>query len=201
MSTRADFSVDDAVFLLKRNWFLDVEGLFDFLWSLSDDVYDEVCRRNKEFHPDIQYWLTPNNLLPGVSEYTQQEWEEDQLLIEQKRQDEIKEFKRSYVCPPRPREKIDKMYESLMSDLEASDKLLNEAIARASRKRGYVPPNKRTDNMYDTDPAVQQTREKIKNIKNRLETLNKILEQEDTIWKEQSVRDALIQNAKRSFAK
>jgi hypothetical protein len=55
--------------------------------------------------------------------------------------------------------------------------------------------------MYDTDPAVQQTRQNIKNIKNRLETLNKILEQEDTIWKEQNVRDALTQNAKRSFAK
>jgi hypothetical protein len=201
MSTRADFSVDDAVFLLKRNWFLDVEGLFDFLWSLSDDVYDEVCRRNNEFHPDIQYWLTPNNLLPGVSEYTQQEWEEDQLLIEQKRQDEIKEFKRNYVPPPRPHSEIDKTYHSVMCDLEATEKLLNEAIARASRKRGYVPPNKRTDNMYDTDPAVQQIRQKIIHIKNRLETLNKILEQEDTIWKEQSVHDALIQNARRLSAR
>ena len=199
MSTRADFSVEDAVILLKRNWFLDVEGLFDFLWSLSDDVYDEVCRRNNEFHPDIQYWLTSNKLLPGVSEYTQQEWDEDQLLIEQKRQAEIKEFKRNYVCPPRPHSEIDKTYHSLMFDLEATEKLLNEAIARASRKRGYVPPNKRTDNMYDTDPAVQQIRQKIINIKNRLETLNKILEQEDTIWKEQNVRDALTQNARRLF--
>ena len=199
MSSRADFSVEDAVILLKRNWFLDVEGLFDFLWLLSDDVYDEVCRRNKEFHPDIQYWLTPNRILPGVSEYTQQEWEEDQLIIEQKRQEEIKEFKRNYVPAPRPPSEIDKTYNSLICDLKATEKLLNDAIANASRKRGYVPPNKRTDNMYDADPAVQQIRQKIIHIKNRLENLKKILEQEDTIWKEQNVRDALTQNARRSF--
>lgn len=196
MSLRADFSVDDAVVLLKRNWFMDVEGLFDFLWELSDDVYDEVCRRNKEFHPDIQYWLTSNTLLPGVREYTQQEWDEDQSAIEQKRKQEIRDFKNNYTAPPRPPSEIDKTYHSLMCDLKATEKLLNDAIANASRKRGYVPPNKRTDNMYDTDPAVQQIRQKIIHIKNRLENLKKILEQEDTIWKEQSVRDALIQNAR-----
>ena len=201
MSLRADFSVDDAVFLLKRNWFMDVEGLFDFLWELSDDVYDEVCRRNKEFHPDIQYWLTSNTLLPGVREYTQQEWDEDQSAIEEKRQQEIREFKNNYIAPPRPPSEIDKTYSSVMFDLEATEKLLNDALSRASRKRGYVPPNKRTDNVYDTDPAVQQIRQKIIHIKNRLETLNKILEQEDTIWKEQSVHDALTQNARKSFGR
>ena len=180
---------------------MDVEGLFDFLWELSDDVYDEVCRRNKEFHPDIQYWLTSNTLLPGVREYTQQEWDEDQSAIEEKRQQEIREFKNNYIAPPRPPSEIDKTYSSVMFDLEATEKLLNDALSRASRKRGYVPPNKRTDNVYDTDPAVQQIRQKIIHIKNRLETLNKILEQEDTIWKEQSVHDALTQNARKSFGR
>lgn len=197
MSIRPDWSVEDAIILLKRNWFWSNEDLIDFLWDLSDDVFCEVWEHRFEFHPEIQYFMTEKLLHPAIKEYSDEQWNADQQAISEKRDKEVREFRKRFVAPPRPREKIDDCLDSLsLSILEMKNKL-QDAIASASARRGYIPPNKRTAETYDTDPQVQNARKKLENLENEFERVKKLVDSLDKTWTEDNFIDAMIRNAGR----
>jgi len=200
MSAYDDYSVSDAIHMLQRNWFMSNDGLIDFLWCLSQEVYDEVLTRKKEFHPNIQYWLTDFPQLPGVRDYTEKEWDADKLKLAQDREKAIYEFRKEFVPPPRPKTDTDEIYDTFIHQLKTTEEKLVETLAKVTKRRGYIAPNKRTPNMYDNDPEVQALRKKIDDIKNEMDSFKKVIELSDKIWTDEKFIDALSANAKRFYA-
>lgn len=60
-----DFETID--FLLKRNWFLDTQGIYDLLWTADQETYDRIVANRKEYSRDIRWILCPADFLPDVS--------------------------------------------------------------------------------------------------------------------------------------
>jgi len=200
MNAYDDYSVEDAVRVLKRNWFMSKDGLVEFLWLLSYEVYDEICKRKKEFDPNIRDLLTDFVPFPGARDYTDAEWEADQLRIAETRERNIREFRKSFVPPPRPRQEIDDMFDTFVQQLTDLKKRLEDAIASATKRRGYVPPNRRTPGMYDNDPLVSTARNNLADKENEFELIKKTVESLDKVWTEEKFIDALGENAKRFYA-
>ena len=189
--------VEDAVFLLKRNWFWDIQELFDFLWKLPEDVYCEIWDRKLEFHPEIQYWLTEKKASSKIVDYTDAEWNADQREIVELRDRQVREFRKRFVPPPRPLTDLDERRTELITEVATKKKSLEEAISTATKKRGYIPPSKRTAEMYDTDQLVIHARKQLSYPENELERVVKIIESLDKTWTEEKCLDALILNAGR----
>ena len=187
--------VEDAVFLLKRNWFWDIQELFDFLWKLPEDVYCEIWDRKMEFHPEIQYWLTEKKASSKIVDYTNEQWSADQQEIAERRDRQVREFRKRFVPPPRPREDLDDIRDELIEQVRDKKKCLEEAISTASKKRGYIPPSRRVAGMYDSDQLVIDARKNLLSPENELERVTRIIESLDKTWTEEKCLDALILNA------
>jgi len=189
--------VEDAVFLLKRNWFWDIQDLFDFLWALPEDVYCEIWNRKTEFHPEIQYWLTEKKASPKIVDYTDAQWNADQQEISELRDRQIRDFRKRFVAPPRPREDLDDIRDELIEQVADKKKCLQDAILLASKKRGYIPPSRRTAETYNTDAGVMHARNNLSNPENELERVSKIIESLDKTWTEERFLAALVRSAGR----
>lgn len=197
MSIRCDFTAEDVVFLIKRNWFWDINDLHDLMWQLPEEVFQKVSARKHEFHPEIQYFFNDYYYHPSIKEYTDAQWNADQRDIEDKRDKEVREFRKRFVAPPRPRNEIDDIYDHWSKKLEYRKKCLEEAISSATKKRGYIAPSKRTAEIYDSDPLVKEARKNLLLPENELERLKKTVESLDKTWTEEKFVDAMILNAGR----
>jgi hypothetical protein len=189
--------VEDAVFLLKRNWFWDIQELFDFLWALPEDVYCEIWNRKKEFHPEIQYWLTEKRASSKIVDYTDAQWNADQQAISELRDRQIRDFRKRFVAPPRPRQDLDDIRDELVEQVADKKKCLQDAVSVASKKRGYIPPSRRSAESYDTDAGVIQARKNLSIPENELERVSKIIESLDKTWTEEKFLAALVRSAGR----
>ena len=50
-------TVYDVDFLLRRNWFLDINHANDLLWSLPDAMFEQIWERRWIYHPRIRILL------------------------------------------------------------------------------------------------------------------------------------------------
>jgi hypothetical protein len=55
---------DDIDFLLKRDWFLDNEGIMDLLWTADQPTYDRIVDNRKAYSQRIRLLLAPVEYLP-----------------------------------------------------------------------------------------------------------------------------------------
>jgi hypothetical protein len=55
---------EDIDFLLKRDWFLDNEGIMDLLWTADQPTYDRIVENRKEYSQRIRVLLAPMDNMP-----------------------------------------------------------------------------------------------------------------------------------------
>lgn len=50
---------EDIDLLLKRDWFLDSENIWELLWTADVDTYERLEKNYAAYSPRIQYFLRP----------------------------------------------------------------------------------------------------------------------------------------------
>lgn len=185
VSITCDHTVDDVVFLLKRNWFFSVEDLHELLWELPQDVWDGVLERIDEYPREIQDILRdPPKIYTRtirVREMTDKEY--DDMITHQ--EDDLERRKRDhkarFVAPPRDREPIDDEYDAVLKELTDKQLILKDVSKQWKRQTH--------------EPIIRDTERRILVLQNEFEVLSKRVETLNKIWTELRWIDALLRDA------
>jgi hypothetical protein len=138
MSLRCDFSFEDADFLLKRNWSLDMEGIHDMLAELPEDVYYRVLEHRDEYSPSVRWALhepeIPSRFLRiPVRDISDEEWTDMEEKEEREHRRLMTEKWKDFVPPPRPRSDIDDLMDGSKARIEAEKQTLDNLLAAAGQ--------------------------------------------------------------------
>jgi hypothetical protein len=103
------FEFEDVDFVLKRDWFVDTDGIIDLLWELSEEVYCQVVEHRHEYSLRIREFLESDNTPRPITvrDFTDAEFNADQEAILAERERWMRAHRKAYVPPPRPREDAD----------------------------------------------------------------------------------------------
>jgi hypothetical protein len=188
------------MFLLRRNWFISNEDAYELIEFLPDDVYYEVYYRRHELPPEVQAYYQDNpteslNLKLKVRDYSDKEWEKEQLDRYEMRMKYMKDFTKNYVAPPRPREPIDDQIDTLKSELEKNKLILADMLRGVKYRRKYLG----TDLYSDDDPMIREVQVKVRQIENELECLEPEANILNRQWTDLSALDAMLENAASFF--
>jgi hypothetical protein len=149
-----DFETAD--FLLKRNWFVDIQSIHDLLRRTSNEVFWQIFHNRHEYVQRVREVIAPNDYIPDrallkmkVSDLT----DEHLAIIAKKRRDQIKALMKSEWeehmrkhCPIRPRnDDIDKRIAAQDAEVADAQKKLTEYSEK--RKNGDKLALKRFDKM------------------------------------------------------
>lgn len=189
MSVRCDFTVEDAMFLLKRNWFFSDQDVYDFFWELPEDVYFHVYDRRGELPPTMQHLFPvacPNFSKLKLHDVTDKEWNDELLRKEEEHVKAVRRFKKNFVTPPRPREDFDDTLEKLEAQL-TSKKIALEDMTKRLRQR-------------DNEPMVKDTRAELQKLENGFTSLKEMVVTQDKIWSELKCADAMLANVGSLYA-
>jgi hypothetical protein len=147
---------DTADFLLKRNWFVDIQSIHDLLRRTSNEVFWQLFHNRHEYVQRVREVLAPLDYIPDrallkikVSDLT----DEHLAIIAKKRRDEIKALMKAEWedhmrkhCPIRPRnDEIDKRIAAQDAEVAEAQKKLAEYAEK--RKNGDKLALKRFDKM------------------------------------------------------
>ena len=190
MSVRCDFTVEDVMFLLKRNWFISDQDVYDLFWELPEEVYFHVFDRRDELPASMQHLFPvpyPNLSKLKIHDLTDKEWDDEIMRKEEQRIQAVRRFKKNYVAPPRPREELDDTLEKLESQI-SSKRIVLEDMIRLTRKVG------------NTEPMVRDTRRSLEYLENEFDRLKGRATTLDKLWSEQKCLDAMLDNVGSLYA-
>lgn len=190
-----DHTVDDAMFLLKRNWFIDPQDVYSLFWELSEDVYYDVYQRRRELPTEIQNLFMediPTSKVKLVN-ITENEWNDEMLRKDGLRLSAIRNFKKTYVSPPRLRESIDSEFDKLENQIENKRIILEDMLRATKKSKKYVPPGQRY--VEDEEPMIRDTRMSLQRLENEFDKLKERIITLDKLWSEQKCLDAMLENA------
>lgn len=190
MSVRCDFTVEDVMFLLKRNWFISDQDVYDLFWELPEEVYFHVFDRRDELPANLHHLFPvpyPNLSKLKIHDLTDKEWDDEIMRKEEERVQAVRRFKKNYVAPPRPREELDDILEKLESQINSKMIVLEDMI-RLTRKVG------------NTEPMVRDTRRSLENLENEFGRLRERASTLDKLWSEQKCLDAMLDNVGSLYA-
>lgn len=193
-------TVEDVMFLLKRNWFMDIQDIYSLFWELPEDVYYDVYQRRHEV-PELAhvfYEPVPNVSGLKLTEITEKEWNDSLVQKEEQRIRAIYRFNKQYVAPPRPREAIDENLSVLQNSLEKKKIVLEDMLRATKKTKKYVPPGQRSTE--PEDPMVREQRDAIQKLENEIAFLNERVATLDQTWSELKCVDALLASAGRLYA-
>jgi len=204
MSLRCDFTFEDADFLLKRNWFLDMEGLNDLIAELPEDVYYEVLEHRKEYDPNVRWALSepeinPRFLRMKVRNITDAEWQnmEDKKELERKRR--MDEERKLFVPPPRPRGDIDDLIDSVSAEIETEKQFLDKLLVAAKKTQKYLAWSRRGQ-VAEESEEIRASRERLKSAENGFLKLKEALESSIKIWNDTAWYDAVLKDVARKLS-
>jgi predicted RNase H-like nuclease (RuvC/YqgF family) len=166
------------------------EDAYELIEFLPDDVYYEVYYRRHELPPEVQAYYQDNpteSLKLKVRNYSEKEWEKDQSDKYEARMKYMKDFKKNYTAPPRPREPIDYKIETLKSQLESSKADLTDMMRGANYKKKYSTSE-------DDDPMIREVQVKIRQLENELECIEPEADILNRQWTDLSALDAMLEN-------
>ena len=132
------YSFEDADFLLKRDWFLSPEDIDDLLWSLYEEVYQEVYNVRHTYSRRIQdvfYHYEPRPR-SRVKELTYEMMEEMWIKEDEDRARNLAESLKNFVSAPCPRSEIDDAYDRLQSDISR----IQEQLPKFNKRPTYYKP-------------------------------------------------------------
>jgi len=194
MSVSCDHTFEDADFLLKRNWFPDMEHLHDMIRELPEEVYYQVFERRNDYPANVRWALhepeIPERFLRvKVRDMSEEEWNDKMNEVRRDLLIKLKKHKETFQAPPRPFGEIDSCLAEARVELEDCKKAFENASKTARRTQAYGPPGMRGNRENDT-PAVAKARAKVSQAENELKRLQSHLETQDMLWKDQACRDA-----------
>lgn len=149
---------EDADALLKRDWSTSVEDIDEFLWSIRQDVFEDVVKHRTEYPKRVQNllsWYEYDGTYPVKKILDLTDKEMNVILSETdeaRNRREQEEFER-YVPPPRPRNIFDTRMDQMRAKLD-------------EYKRGRV------------------SQDKLRTLENELEECVRQVDQENHYWKE-----------------
>ena len=184
------------MFLLKRNWFISDQDVYDLFWELPEEVYFHVYDRRDELPSNLHHLFPvayPNLSKLKLHDITDKEWNDEIIRKEEARIQAIRRFKKNYIAPPRPREDIDVALEDLELQLKNKKIILEDMIRVTKKSKKYVPPGQRES--VEDDPMIRQQRDRIRNLENGITSLKERIVTFDRTWSELKCLDATIQNA------
>jgi len=147
---------DTADFLLKRNWFVDIQSIHDLLRTTSNSVFWEIYHNRHQYPQRVREVIAPLDYIPDrallkmkVLDLT----DEHLAIISRRRRDEIKAImKKEWEdhmrkhCPIRPRtDEIDRKIQAQDAQVADAQKKLDEYTEK--RKNGDKLALKRFDKM------------------------------------------------------
>jgi hypothetical protein len=196
MSVRCDLTVEDVMFLLRRNWFLDDSDVYRMLWELPEDVYYYVYHRRHELPREMHRLFPggyPHKTKLKIKDITEEEWEDMMLQKEEQRFLAIQRFKKNYEAPPRPRETIDDEIDNVQSSIQRKKIILEDMLRSTKRYKKHVPAE-------SDEPKIREQRESIQKLENELNTLMERASTLDKLWSEQKCLDAMLSNVGSLYA-
>lgn len=114
-----DFTFDDVDFLLKRDWAPDIYDIDELLWTIRQDVFEDVLA-NRSAYPlrvrELLDFYDPNRVCK-VRDLTDEEMNAILEGDEEARIRKEKEDYEAYVPPERPRNIIDERNDELRHEL------------------------------------------------------------------------------------
>ena len=147
---------DTADFLMKRNWFVDIQSIHDLLRTTSNSVFWELFHNRHQYPQRVREVIAPLDYIPDrallkmkVLDLT----DEHLAIISRRRRDEIKAImKKEWEdhmrkhCPIRPRnDEIDRKIQAQDAQVADAQKKLDEYTEK--RKNGDKLALKRFDKM------------------------------------------------------
>ena len=184
-----DFETVD--FLLKRDWFVDIQSIHDLLRRTTDSVFWELFHHRQEYSQRIREVIAPLDYIPDrallkmkVVDLT----DEHLALISKQRREEIKAImKKEWEdhmkkhCPVRPRnDDIDRRIQAQDDEVAEAEKKLAEYAEK--RKNGDKLALKRFDKM------ISDLKEKLPNLEGERSKMDKRwLEHAEVRFHEQQV--------------
>jgi len=173
------------MFLLRRNWFVDRQDVFDLLDELPEEVYYEVLDRRHELPINVQEYFgindTPTTKVV-VRDISDAEWEHMEIQKEEVRLENIKKRKNAFVPPPRPREIIDDLV----------DMAENAVLKKQNELDGMLRGRTFRQRNQDEHPAIRDTRAQLEVLKNELELVKSKMVTQEKVWIELSFLDAAL---------
>ena len=185
MSVRCDHTVEDVMFLLRRDWFFDTRDVHDLLDELPEDVYYEVLDRRHELPNSVQEYFGINDMPATnvvVRDISDSEWEQIEIQKEEVRLENIKKRKNAFVGPPRPHEIIDDLLDMAESALARKQAELDVML----RGRTYRQRNQ------EEQPAIRDMRAQVEVLKNEFELVKTKMATQERLWTELSFLDAVL---------
>ena len=203
MSLRCDFTFEDADFLLKRNWSLDMEGLHDMINELPEDVYYELLEHRDEYPPSVRWALhepeIPSRFLRiPVRDVSDEEWSDMEEKKEREHRRLMTEKWKDFVPPPRPRSDIDDLMDGSKAHVDAAKQTLDKLLAATKKTQKYVVGSRRGE-IQDT-PAITVARERFVSAENGFVKMKELSDSINKKWRELMLCDAMRQDAVRRLS-
>jgi hypothetical protein len=185
VSITCDHTVEDVVFLLKRNWFFSEQDLLDLCWELPQDVWDGVLERIDEYPREVRDVLhdtpTVKNGKIKIREMSDKEYYDMRIHEEEDLDRRKRQHRARFVPPPRDREAVDDEYERILEELNEKQLILKD-VSKAWKRDSH-------------QPIIRDTEDRIRVLQNEFETISKRVVSLNKIWNELQWLDALLQDA------
>jgi hypothetical protein len=186
---------DDVDFLLKRNWFLDIQDILSLFWELPEDIYQRVIEARNEYAPRIRDLLEfqplPRPL--KIHEVTEKDAKAEQDAKDMERERWVRAHRKAYTPPPRPRECIDDEIDAISEQLVKRRAFLEEVVALTNKTKKYLPPSQRVH--LPVDPMVRDARADVQELENEFAFKSAIVEGINKTWTDLHWLDALPKDA------
>lgn len=182
VSITCDHTVEDVVFLLKRNWFFDTDDLYKLCWELPDRIWKGVVARMNEYPVEIQnLLLDPPKMHTNVREMTDAEYNAIRFAQEEDFEHRKRAHKARFFAPPRPRESADDAYDRVVQEINEKHTILKD-ITKSWKRQSH-------------EPLIKDTEHRMRILQNEFETLSKQVESLNKTWTELKWLDAVLQDA------
>jgi hypothetical protein len=199
MSVTCDFKFEDVDFLLKRNWFVDMETLHELISELPEEVYYEVVEHRSNYHPDIRWALgepaiPPHFIRAEVHDISDAEWQDMEEQKERQRRKANDERKKLFVPPPRPHSSIDVLIDNATAEIQKRRDALDNLIARSKNTHKYLGTSGRSKLIEDT-PEIRAARERLTSSENEFAKVKELLDSSNKTWNDLAWCDAMLKDA------
>jgi hypothetical protein len=113
---------------------------------------------------------------------------------EKERLRRVKEHKKTFVAPPRPRDEMDDMVDDAKAAIDERKENLDALVSVAKKTQKYMPPGRRTQ-IGDDDPTIRSARAQLASLENGFGRAKEHLEASNKTWTDLAWLDAMLRDA------
>lgn len=199
MGIYCEHTFEEVDFLLRRNWFSDIRDFHRLMHELDEDVFAQVVQNRNRYHPNLR-WALYESEVPArfvrtpVKDISDAEWQSMKSDREKERVRRVKEHKKTFVPPPRPRDEMDDMVDDAKAQIDERKEDLDALLSVAKKTQKYMPPGRRTQ-IGDDNPTICSARAHLASLENGLGRAKELLEASNKTWTDLAWLDAMLRDA------